>query len=126
MILKNYSDKILINNLELFCIIGVNKWERITPQKITIDLEIETNLNASIKSDDIKDTVNYRNIVKKISKIVESSNYNLIESLAARIASDCLTEPKIDAINISVHKPGAVRNSKSVGVCIRRENNNNI
>ena len=124
MILKNYSDKILIENLELFCIIGVNKWERITPQKITINLEIETNLNPSIKSDAIEDTVNYRNIVKKISKIVESSNYNLLESLAARIASDCLTEPKIHAINISVYKPGAVRNSKSVGVCIRRENNN--
>ncbi|MBI21486.1 MAG: bifunctional dihydroneopterin aldolase/7,8-dihydroneopterin epimerase, partial [Chloroflexi bacterium] len=57
MTLKKISDKILIENLELFCIIGVNKWEKLTPQKITIDLEIETNLNASIKSDNIEHTV---------------------------------------------------------------------
>ena len=66
--MNNPNDKILINNLELFCIVGINNWERITPQKIIIDLEIETNLNLSIETDDISKTVNYRTIVKNIIK----------------------------------------------------------
>ena len=64
--MNNPNDKILINNLELFCIVGINNWERITPQKIIIDLEIETNLNLSIETDDISkisvnDVLNYIN-----------------------------------------------------------------
>ena len=66
--MNNPNDKILINNLELFCIVGINNWERITPQKIVIDLEIETNLNLSIETDDISKTVNYRTLVKNIIK----------------------------------------------------------
>ena len=77
--MNNPNDKILINNLELFCIVGINNWERITPQKIVIDLEIETNLNLSIETDDISKTVNYRTLVKNIIKIIGNSKYKLIE-----------------------------------------------
>ena len=80
--IKIPNDKILINNLELFCIVGINNWERITPQKIVIDLEIETNLNLSIETDDISKTVNYRTLVKNIIKIIGNSKYKLIEAIA--------------------------------------------
>ena len=76
--MNNPNDKILINNLELFCIVGINNWERITPQKIIIDLEIETNLNLSIETDDISKTVNYRTLVKNIIKIIGNSKKQLI------------------------------------------------
>ena len=122
-IMNNTNDKILINNLELFCIVGINNWERITPQKIVIDLEIETNLNLSIESDDISKTVNYRTIVKNIIKIIGNSKYKLIESIAGRICEICFEDNNIIAVEISVFKPGAVRNTKSVGVSIRREKN---
>ena len=89
--MNNPNDKILINNLELFCIVGINNWERITPQKIVIDLEIETNLNLSIETDDISKTVNYRTIVKNIIKIIGSSKYKLIESIAGKICEICLS-----------------------------------
>lgn len=121
--MNNTNDKILINNLELFCIVGINNWERITPQKIIIDLKIETNLNLSIETDDISKTVNYRTIVKNIIKIIGNSKYKLIESIAGRICEICFEDNNIIAVEISVFKPGAVRNTKSVGVSIRREKN---
>ena len=121
--MNNANDKILINNLELFCIVGINNWERITPQKIIIDLKIETNLNLSIETDDISKTVNYRTIVKNIIKIIGNSKYKLIESIAGRICAICFEDNNIIAVEISVFKPGAVRNTKSVGVSIRREKN---
>ena len=122
--MNTINDKILIDNLELFCIVGINDWERITPQKIIIDLKIETNLNSSIKTDDISKTVNYRTIVKKIIQIIGNSEYKLIESIAGKICEICFEEKNIFAVQISVYKPGAVRNTKSVGVSIRREKNN--
>lgn len=121
--MNNTNDKILINNLELFCIVGINNWERTTPQKIIIDLKIETNLNLSIETDDISKTVNYRTIVKNIIKIIGNSKYKLIESIAGRICEICFEDNNIIAVEISVFKPGAVRNTKSVGVSIRREKN---
>ena len=124
--MNNPDDKILINNLELFCIVGINDWERITPQKIIIDLEIETNLNLSIETDDISKTVNYRTIVKNIIKIIGSSKYKLIESIAGKISEICFEDNNILSVQISVFKPGAVRNTKSVGVSIRREKKQNL
>ena len=118
---KNKVDTIIIEEIELFCIVGVNEWERETPQRILIDLVLETELSLSIKTDKIANTVNYRNIVKKVSRLVTNSSYKLIESLAGTLAEECLSEPLVTGVTVSLKKPGAVRFSKSVGVEIHRE-----
>ena len=118
---KNKADTIIIEEIELFCIIGVNQWERETPQRILVDLVLETDLSSSIKTDKIANTVNYRDVVKKISRLVKNSNYKLIESLAGTLADECLSEPLVTGVTVTVKKPGAVRFSKSVGVEIHRE-----
>ena len=118
---KNKVDTIIIEEIELFCIVGVNQWEQETPQRILVDLLLETDLSSSIKTDNIANTVNYRDIVKKVSRLVKNSNYKLIESLAGKLANECLSEPLVTGVTVTLKKPGAVRFSKSVGVKIHRE-----
>jgi FolB domain-containing protein len=113
-------DTVRIERLELDCIIGINPWERLTKQRITIDIEINADLSAAGASDAIEDTINYRTISKAVTSAVEESSYGLVEALAARVAEICLEDERAQSIEITVRKPGAVRKADAVGVIVRR------
>jgi len=113
-------DTVKIERLELDCIIGINPWERLTKQQITIDIEIDTDLTAAGKSDSIEDTINYRTIAKTVTTEVEKSDYGLVESIGAKIADICLEDDRVFSVRVTVRKPGAVRKASAVGIVIRR------
>ncbi len=115
-------DTVRIEQLELDCIIGINPWERLTRQRITIDVEINADLSAAGKSDAIEDTINYRTISKAITTEIEASSYGLVEALAARVAEICLKleNERAQSVEVTVRKPGAVRKAAAVGVIVRR------
>lgn len=115
-------DTVRIERLELDCVIGINPWERLTKQRITIDIEINTDLSAAGASDAIEDTINYRTISKAVTSEIEASSYGLVEALAARVAEICLEDERAQSVEITVRKPGAVRKADAVGVIIRRSN----
>ena len=102
-------DTVKIERLELDCIIGINPWERLTKQQITVDIEIDTDLTAAGKSDSIEDTINYRTIAKTVTTEVEKSDYGLVESIGAKIADICLEDDRVFSVRVTVRKPGAVR-----------------
>ena len=113
-------DTVKIERLELDCIIGINPWERLTKQQITIDIEIDTDLTAAGKSDSIEDTINYRTIAKTVTTEIEKSDYGLVESIGAKIADICLEDDRVFSVRVTVRKPGAVRKASAVGIVIRR------
>lgn len=113
-------DTIRIEQLELNCVIGINPWERLTKQRITIDISLDVDLSAAGKSDAIEDTINYRTIAKKVTDAVENSSYGLVEALAARVADICLEDARVQSVEVTLRKPGAVRKAAAVGVTIRR------
>ena len=114
-------DIVRIDNLVLDCIIGINEWERLTKQRISVDIEIEADLSNAGNSDQIEDTVNYRTISKAVIDMVEGSSFGLVEALAQHIADICLSDPLAQATRVKVTKPGAVRRARSVGVEIYRQ-----
>mgnify|MGYP001236819878 CR=1 FL=1 len=113
-------DTVRIERLELDCIIGINPWEQLTKQRITIDIEINADLSAAGASDAIEDTINYRTISKAVTSEIEESSYGLVEALAARVAEICLEDERAQSVEITVRKPGAVRKAEAVGVIVRR------
>ncbi len=113
-------DTVRIEQLELDCIIGINAWERLTKQRITIDIEMNTDLSTAGVSDTIEDTINYRTISKVVIREIEASSYGLIEALASRVAEICLEDDRTHSVVVTVRKPGAVRKAAAVGVVIRR------
>lgn len=114
-------DKIFIKDLLLRCTIGVTPEERREKEDIVINLALAMDLHEVGQSDLMDDTVNYRDLKKRIIAMVEHSQYSLIESLADRIASLCLESSKVLEVQVAVEKPGALRFARSVGVEITRK-----
>lgn len=114
-------DRILISDLMVRCIIGVNEEERHKRQDVVINLAIYANLRQAGRSDRFEDTVDYRAIKKRIVTMAESSQYSLVEAMAEAIAQICLDHPAVEKVQVRVDKPGALRFARSVGVEIIRE-----
>ncbi len=113
-------DKIIIKDLLLRGIIGVNDWEREKPQDILVNIEIETDLSKAGKSDHIEDSISYRTVAKNILAHVGKAKRFTVEALAEDIAAICLQEAGAQLARVRVEKPGAVRFANSVGVQIER------
>ncbi len=116
------ADKIILDCLEIDCVIGIFDWERKTRQKVQISLELDCDLALAAISDNIDLTVNYKSITKDILKLVEPSDFFLIETMAERIAALCLGHKGVMRAQVTVSKPGAIRNSRNISVRIIREN----
>lgn len=114
------GDRILIRELRLRGIVGINDWEREKEQEILVQLTLYGDLAAAGASDDIDDTVNYRTLTKDVIAYVESSRHYLVEALAAAIARICCVEHGVERAVVRVEKPGALRFAESVGVEIER------
>ncbi len=113
-------DRIVIRDLLVRCIIGVNDEERRGKQDVLINLEISTDLRKAGKSDRFEDTVDYRGLKKRILAMAEGSRFHLVEALAEAVAAICIDEPAVSEVKVLVEKPGALRFAKSVGVEIIR------
>jgi D-erythro-7,8-dihydroneopterin triphosphate epimerase len=114
------SDQIQIRDLLLRTIIGINEEERRNRQDVLINIVLHVDTRAAGASDDIEDAVNYRTITKRVINRVEESGFNLVERMAAEIAAICLEDPRVEAVDVRVEKPGALRFARSVGVEIHR------
>jgi FolB domain-containing protein len=114
------QDRIIIEDLLLRGIIGLNEWEREKKQDILINLTLFTDLRAAGASDHLDDILNYRTITKLIIDYVENSQHYLIEALATAIARLCV-DHGAERVIVRVEKPGALRFARSVGVEIERE-----
>ena len=115
-------DIVFINDLRIETIIGIYDWERRVKQTISLDLEMAADIRAAATTDAIEDTLNYKAVAKRLIAFVGESQYQLVETLAEKIADIVLTEFGVAWLKLTVHKPGAVRGSRDVGVIIERGN----
>ena len=113
-------DIIFIKELKIDAVIGVFDWERQIRQRISIDLEMGTDISAAAASDGIADTLDYKAVSQRIRALVEESQPQLVELLIELIAKTLMAEFNIPWLRISIAKPGAVRGSTAVGVVIER------
>ena len=108
--------KLSIVDLLLRTIIGDNEWERDIRQDVIINLSFEFDASKAVQSDSISDTVNYKQLKRKIIAEVESSRYRLVEKLAAAVLSIVMKDPRVLAASVRVDKPQALRYAKSVAI----------
>jgi dihydroneopterin aldolase len=113
-------DRIFLTALTAETIIGIYDWEREVRQRIEVDLELWVDLAAAGQSDSIDDTLNYKLVAKRVLAFVQDSRFRLVEALAGGIAALVLAEFAVVRVRVTVHKPGAVRHSRDVGVVIER------
>ena len=107
---------IRIKDLKLRTIIGCNGWEREKKQDITVNVTIETDASEAVRSDDLKDSVDYREITKDIIEGVEKTEFFLLERLAGFIIGVVMKNRRVSAATVEVDKPHALRFAESVSV----------
>ena len=117
-------DKIVIRDLLLRGIIGINPDERVKKQDILLNLLIDADIRKAAQSDNIEDAVDYKSITKRIIQHVEESSDYLVEKLVTDIARLVITEFGVERVMVRVEKPGALRFAESVGIEIVRTREN--
>ena len=115
-------DKIIIRDLLLRGIIGINPDERVKQQDILINVVMFADIRKAAVSDEIDDAVDYKTITKTIIQHVENSSDFLVEKLVTDIAGLIFEmNNQVQKVRVRVEKPGALRFAGSVGVEIERE-----
>ncbi len=118
----NNPDQIMIRNLLVRGIVGINPDERVKRQNIMVNVIMWADTRPAAASDDIKDAVNYKTISKAIIAHIKTSKPFLVERLATDLVQLCFdTDARIQAVELSLEKPGALRFAQSVGVTIYRQ-----
>lgn len=114
------SDQIQLKGLKVRCIIGIFDWERKKKQDVLLDLSFPTDVARAAREDRIEDALDYKKIAKTTIVFVEKSRFQLVETLAERLAQHLIQKFSLLQVRISVSKPGAIRGSQNVGVEILR------
>ena len=114
-------DRVLIEALELETVIGVYDWERTIRQRLTLDLELATDIRPAAASDDLAQTLNYAAISERITRFADEHDFALVETFAERLAQLLIDEFSIPWLRLTLRKPGAVATAAAVGVRIERD-----
>ena len=113
-------DRVFIEGLEIEALIGIYDWERRIRQPLLFDVEMAFDNRKPAASDAIEDTLNYKDVSKRLVDFVSQSDFGLVETLAERCAALILDEFGVRHVRLKLSKPGAVRGARAVGVIIER------
>ena len=102
-------DKIIIKNLKIYAYHGVNEEEKQNGQIFLIDVKLKfASLSKPGFSDNLNDTVSYSKVIKTISKVVTEKSYDLLETVAEKVATTIFNEyPLVEKICVCMKKPMA-------------------
>ena len=114
------NDRVFIEDLRVETVIGIYDWEREIKQVVSLDLEMRFDIRKAALSDAIGDALDYKAVSKRLIQFVESSQFQLVETLADQCAALVLREFPVSWLRLKLSKPGAVRGSSAVGVIIER------
>jgi dihydroneopterin aldolase len=101
------ADRISLRGLTATGFHGVLPSERRDGQTFVVDLDLSLDTGPAARSDDLRDTVDYSGLATNVIEIVQGPPVNLIETLAAQVATACLTDPRVTSASVTVHKPNA-------------------
>jgi 7,8-dihydroneopterin aldolase/epimerase/oxygenase len=113
-------DIIFLNELRIDTVIGIYDWEREIKQTVVLDLEMAADVHRAAQSDSIDATLNYKAVAKRLIQFVGESEFQLVETLAERVATIVQAEFGVTWVRVRLSKPGAVRYAGNVGVVIER------
>ena len=114
------GDRIFLHGLTVECVIGFIDWERRVKQSVVLDIELPVDCRRASLTDEVADTLDYKKVAKRVQAFVAASEFKLVETLAHRVALLILEEFAVEWVRVALNKPGAIRDSRDVGVVIER------
>lgn len=114
------TDIVFLTDLRVETVVGINQWEQQVRQVVVLDIELGADARRAAASDSIADTIDYKAVTKRITAFVGGGRFQLVETLAERVAGILLDEFKVPWCRLRVNKLGAVRGVRDVGIIIER------
>ena len=95
-----------IEELSFECIIGILNFERVTPQRVIINLTINYNYQEN-------NFINYADVISSIETQMIEKKYQLLETAIDEVGKYLLTTyPHIKSLNLKITKPDIISNAK--------------
>jgi dihydroneopterin aldolase len=101
------SDLITLTGLRVFGRHGVLEQERRDGQDFVVDVALTVDTRHAAATDDLAETVDYATLADRLAAVVGGEPVQLIETLAARLAQECLADGRVISARVTVHKPSA-------------------
>jgi dihydroneopterin aldolase len=116
------SDRIALTGLRVRGFHGVYPQERRDGQDFIVDVVLELDLSLPARSDDVADTVHYGELADALAAVIAGPPVDLLETLATALTEVCLRDPRVEAAEVTVHKPQAPieHTFSDVSVTLRR------
>ena len=112
--------RVLVRDLEIMASIGVFEVEHRYEQRIVVNLDLRVRDDYDGKSERIADVVDYGALVAGVEQVVQSRHFKLVETLAERIAENCLADGRVLKVLVRIEKPDILPSCKAVGIEIER------
>jgi 7,8-dihydroneopterin aldolase/epimerase/oxygenase len=112
--------RVFVRDLEVVASVGVLEHEKRYEQRIVVSADLFVRDDYDGKSDRLSDVVDYGKVVDGIVRLVQSEHVNLIETLAERIADQCLADRRVLSVRVCIAKPDVLDSCRSVGIEIER------
>ncbi len=101
------GDRIELLGVRAFGHHGVLDHEKRDGQEFVVDVVMDLDLRPAGRSDDLDDTVSYAEVAADGGALVGGEPLDLIETLAERVAAGVLRRPRVEGVEVTVHKPQA-------------------
>jgi len=111
---------VFVRDLEIVVSVGVLEHEKRYEQRILISADLIVRDGYDGRSDRLEQVLDYGKLIDGITLLVQSGHFNLIETLAERVAAYCLGDPRVESVRVRVEKPDIMPSCRSVGVEVER------
>jgi len=111
---------LIISDLRLTMSIGAYDSEKHSKQVVSVDIQAELPSVKPFYSDNLSDTVDYAEAIKRIQALSKSKHFHLVEHFAEKVSNLFLDFFEAKSISVKVCKVGIIPNVKDVGISIKR------
>ena len=106
------ADKLLVSDIDCVAAIGVSSEERAVKQRLSVDVEVTTDIRPAAQTDSLKDALDYARIVSIVVALAGSRDFHLIETFAETIAARVLSDVGSQTVRVVVKKLNPVLKSR--------------
>jgi dihydroneopterin aldolase len=99
------TDTVSIRELRVSAVIGVHDWEREIEQTLVFAVDMAADVAKAAASDRISDALDYSAVAQTVTDVVTQGEFQLIETVAERVARQLLADYPLGWVRVEVAKP---------------------
>ncbi|MEE4384589.1 MAG: dihydroneopterin aldolase [Pseudomonadales bacterium] len=114
------TDRIVLEALEVDTVVGVHPWERRVRQTLRLDLELPVDARRAAATDALEDALDYAAVAERVRRLCAEGEWQLVETVAERVAGDLLATFRLPWVSLTVTKAGAVPRCGGIRLALTR------